>query len=253
MFKRILVATRGEIALRIVRACREMGIETVVAHSTVDAESLAVQMATQSICIGPARATDSYLNKQAVLSAAIHTKCDALHPGYGFLSENDEFSDMCAANNICFIGPSGDVIRSMGNKSTARSIMKKGCVPVVPGSDGIVADVDAAAVVADNIGYPVLIKASAGGGGRGMRIANSKDDLARAFTEAQQEAIACFGNGEVYIEKLIINPRHIEVQILADAHANVIHLGERDCSIQRKNQKMLEESPAKGISDEIRD
>ncbi len=253
MFKRVLVANRGEIALRIVRACRELGVESVAVYSEADADSLAVQLATQSICIGPAPSKDSYLNMQAVLTAALQTGCEALHPGYGFLSENDEFSDLCKKHGIVFIGPSGDVIRSMGNKASARSIMKKSGVPVVPGSDGIIANSAQAIELAEKIGYPVLVKASAGGGGRGMRAAFNESELTSKFTEATQEAIACFGNGELYMEKLILNPRHIEVQILADSRGNVIHLGERECSIQRKNQKMVEESPAKGLSAELRE
>ena len=252
MFKRILVATRGEIAVRIIRACREMGIESVVVYSTADEHSLAVQLATKAVCIGSARASDSYLNQQAIMTVAIKTQCEAIHPGYGFLSENDEFSDLCSENNICFIGPSGDVIRKMGNKAMARKLMLENNVPVVPGSDGVVENVEQAKVVANKIGYPILIKASAGGGGRGMRRANDDTEIENAFSSAKAEAIACFDNGDVYIEKLILNPRHIEIQILADKKGSVIHLGERNCSIQRKNQKMIEESPAKGISEELR-
>ncbi len=253
MFKRVLIANRGEIALRVVRACREMGIESVMVYSTADADSLPVQLATQAVCIGPPPAKDSYLNMEAVITVALQTGCEALHPGYGFLSENDVFSDMCRDNGIVFIGPSGDVIRSMGNKASARSIMQKSGVPVVPGSDGIIADAQQAMLLADKIGYPVLIKASAGGGGRGMRAVFSKEELAGKFTEATQEALSCFGNGEVYMEKLILNPRHIEVQVLASGRGEVVHLGERECSIQRKNQKMIEESPAKGLPNEVRE
>ncbi len=253
MFKRILVANRGEIAVRIIRACRELDIETVVVHSTADSESLAVKLATQAVCIGAPRAADSYLNKQAVVTTALKTGCEAVHPGYGFLSENDEFADLCIKEGLCFIGPSGDAMRRMGNKSAARQLMKDSGVPVVPGSDGPVADAEKAAEVAEQIGYPVLIKASAGGGGRGMRRADDAQQIKTAFSAAKSEAEACFGNGEVYIEKLILNPRHIEVQILADTQGNVIHLGERDCSIQRKNQKMIEEAPAKGVTQALRD
>ncbi len=252
MFRRVLIANRGEIAVRVIRACHELGIETVAVYSTEDADSLAVGLATHSVCIGPAPAKDSYLNMDAIITAAVQFKCEALHPGYGFLSENDQFADRCEENGIRFIGPSGEVIRKMGNKASARSVMQYSGVPVVPGSDGIVADLEKAQDVAMRIGFPVLIKASAGGGGRGMRIANDMHELASKFAEASQEAIACFGDGSLYIEKLILNPRHIEVQILGDSRGNVVHLGERECSIQRKNQKMLEESPAKGLSAETR-
>ncbi len=253
MFKRVLIANRGEIAVRIIRACHELGIKTVAVYSSADANSLAVEIATHSICIGAGPARESYLNAQAILSVAKGYNCDAIHPGYGFLSENEDFVRLCEEQGIIFIGPSADVISKMGNKASARRIMQYSGVPVVPGSDGTVDDETEAEIVALRVGYPVLIKASAGGGGRGMRIANNSHELRTRFGEAKQEAIACFGDGSLYIEKLIINPRHIEVQILGDSFQNVVHLGERECSIQRKNQKLLEESPAKGLSTEIRE
>lgn len=252
MFKRILVANRGEIAVRIIRSCRELGIETVAVYSQPDADSLHVHLATRAVCIGPAKASESYLNQTAILTAALASGCEAIHPGYGFLSENDAFADLCAASGINFIGPGGEVIRQMGNKAAARALMERSGVPVVPGSSGPVPDVTIAAVEADRVGYPVLIKASAGGGGRGMRRADNANELSPAFAAAQAEAVACFGNGELYLEKLIVNPRHIEFQILADSYGAVIHLGERDCSIQRKNQKLMEESPSKGLTPALR-
>lgn len=252
MFHRILIANRGEIAVRIIRTCQEMGIETVAVYSTADAESLHVQLATRAVCIGPARASDSYLNLSAVLTAAVETGCDAVHPGYGFLSENPEFADLCVQCGLRFIGPSGDVIRRMGNKAAARDLMRKSGVPVVPGSAGPVTNAAEAAPIAAEIGYPVLVKASAGGGGRGMRRVNSPDELPALFDAARSEAVACFGDGEVYLEKLILNPRHIEFQILADRQGGVIHLGERDCSIQRKNQKLIEESPSRALTEALR-
>ena len=241
MFKRVLIANRGEIALRILRACRELDIEPVVVYSAADAEALHVQLAEQAYCIGPARAADSYLNMNAILTVAKAAGCDAIHPGYGFLSENDQFADACAEAGIAFIGPSGDVIRAMGNKASARKLMQQAGVPVVPGSDGAVETAQQAKEIADRIGYPVLIKASAGGGGRGI------------FEEARSESVACFGSGEMYLEKLILNPKHIEFQILADKAGNVIQLGDRDCSIQRRNQKMLEEAPSKALTPELRE
>ncbi len=252
MFKRVLIANRGEIAVRVIRACRELEIETVAVYSTADEGALHVQMATRSVCIGPARAADSYLNQEALITAARATGCDAIHPGYGFLSENPDFADLCEQNGLKFIGPSGSVIRRMGNKAAARALMQKSGVPVVPGSDGPVRNVKQASALAEAIGYPVLIKASAGGGGRGMRRVDRAEDLPALFDAARSEAEACFGNGEVYLEKLILNPRHIEFQILADQQGNIIHLGERDCSIQRRNQKLIEESPSKALTPELR-
>ena len=252
MFHRILIANRGEIAVRIIRTCSEMGIETVAVYSTEDANALHVQLATQAVCVGPPKAADSYLNMPALLSAAVESGCDAVHPGYGFLSENPEFSDLCAKCGLTFIGPTGGVIRKMGNKAAARALMQQHQVPVVPGSDGAVRDAETAAALAEKIGYPVLVKASAGGGGRGMRRVYRPEELASSFAAAKGEAEACFGDGELYLEKLVEHPRHVEFQILADRKGNVIHLGERDCSIQRKNQKMLEESPCCGLKEETR-
>ncbi len=253
MFQRILIANRGEIAVRIARACRELGVETVSVYSQADADALHVQLATRAVCIGPAKAADSYLNVDALLTVAKETGCDAVHPGYGFLSESAEFSDKCAEMGLRFIGPSGDVIRMMGNKSAARDLMKKHHVPVVPGSDGAVETAEEAGTIAAEIGYPVLVKASAGGGGRGMRRVDSPEEMENKFQQARAEALACFGDGQLYVEKLILNPKHIEFQILADGQGNVIHLGERDCSIQRKNQKLVEESPSKALTPELRE
>lgn len=253
MLKRVLIANRGEIALRVRRACREAGIETVSVYSQADAEALHVQLATRSVCIGPPRAADSYLNPTALLSAAIATGCDGLHPGYGFLSENPEFADACAENGITFIGPSGDAIRKAGSKSAARDLMRAAGVPVTPGSDGPVSSVEDALAVAETVGYPVLLKASAGGGGRGIRRCDSSKDLPDAYAAAKAEANACFGNDEMYLEKLVLEPRHIEFQILADRQGHVIHLGDRDCSIQRRNQKLIEEAPARCLTPELRE
>ncbi len=253
MLKRVLVANRGEIALRIIRACREMEIETVAVYSTADENALHAQLATQSLCIGPPRSSESYLNMQALLSAALATGCDAIHPGYGFLSESPEFADACVKAGLKFIGPSGQVIRSMGSKSAAKSLAKSAGVSVVPGSDGPVETAEQAGELARQVGYPVLLKASAGGGGRGMRQADSDEEIISAFQAAQAEAEACFGDREMYLEKLIAHPRHIEFQILADTHGNVIHLGERECSIQRRRQKLIEESPSWALSSELRE
>lgn len=253
MFSRILVANRGEIALRIIRTCREMGIETVAIYSTADKESLHAQVANHSICVGEAKASTSYLNLQNILSAAQLTGCDAIHPGLGFLSENSQFARLCQQCNITFIGPSGDIMDQMGNKATARKVMIEHGVPVVPGSEGVLATVGEAQEAAELIGYPVLIKASSGGGGRGMRPVYCAEELPSAYETAKAEAKACFGDDEMYLEKLILNPKHIEFQILGDTQGNVIHLGERDCSIQRRNQKMVEESPCKALSAELRE
>ncbi|MDY5612789.1 acetyl-CoA carboxylase biotin carboxylase subunit [Dysosmobacter sp.] len=252
MLKRVLIANRGEIALRIQRACRELDIETVAAYSQPDAEALHVQLATQTVCIGPARAAGSYLNQDALLTAALATGCDGIHPGYGFLSENADFADACAREGLTFIGPSGNTIRKAGSKSAARDIMKAAGVPVTPGSDGPVPSAEEALAAAERVGYPVLLKASAGGGGRGIRRCDSADVLPAAYAEAKAEARACFGNDEMYLEKLVLRPRHIEFQILADRHGNVIHLGDRDCSIQRRNQKLIEEAPARCLTSELR-
>lgn len=252
MLKRVLIANRGEIALRIIRACRELDIETVAVYSQADENALHAQLATKSLCIGPAKAADSYLNQDAILSAAVATGCDGLHPGYGFLSENPEFADRCAAAGIRFIGPSGHVIRTMGDKAAAKALAKQTGVPVVPGSDGTVETVQEALEIAAAVGYPVLLKASAGGGGRGMRQVEEPAQLEEAFHEAQNEAISCFGDGSMYLEKLILHPRHIEVQILGDTQGHVVHLGERECSLQRRRQKLIEEAPSRGITPELR-
>ena len=252
MFKRILIANRGEIAMRVFRACREMDIEPVCVYSQADRDALHIQLSEQSYCIGPSRAADSYLNQDAILTVAKAAGCDAVHPGYGFLSENADFADACAAAGVTFIGPSGDVIRAMGNKAAARALMQQAGVPVVPGSDGAVETAQRAREIADAIGYPVLIKAAAGGGGRGMRKVFDPEQMESLFEEARAEAVACFGDGEMYLEKLILHPRHIEFQILADREGHVIELGERDCSIQRRNQKLLEESPSKALTPQLR-
>lgn len=253
MFKRILIANRGEIAVRIIRCCREMDIETVVVYSTADAKSLPVMTANYAVCIGPAKAKDSYLNQDAIIETALLMHCDAIHPGYGFLSENADFARKCEENNICFIGPSSEIISKMGDKQSARKLMIENGIPVVPGSKGIIGSAEEAAQIAAEIGYPVLLKASAGGGGKGMRKAFNEQELAGAFETAKAEAKAAFGNDDMYMEKLIINPHHIEVQILADTKGNTIYLGERDCSIQRNNQKLLEEAPSSFLNDELRE
>ena len=243
MLKRVLIANRGEIALRILRACRESGIETVAVYSQADAEALHVQLATQSVCIGPAQASESYLNQNALLSVAKATGCDGIHPGYGFLSENADFADTCVQAGLTFIGPSGDSIRKAGSKSAARELMRAAGVPVTPGSDGPLSSEEEALAVAERVGYPVLLKASAGGGGRGIRRCDGPEQISAAYQQAKAEARACFGNDELYLEKLVLRPRHIEFQVLADRHGNVIHLGDRDCSVQRRNQKLIEEAP----------
>ena len=253
MLKRVLIANRGEIALRVLRACRELGIETVAVYSQADAEALHVQLATQSVCIGPAKASESYLNQTALLTAALATGCDGIHPGYGFLSENADFADACAAAGLTFIGPSGDTIRKAGSKSAARDLMRAAGVPVTPGSDGPVSSVEEALAAAESVGYPVLLKASAGGGGRGIRRCDNAQILPAAYAEAKAEAKACFGDDEMYLEKLVLAPRHIEFQVLADRHGNVIHLGDRDCSVQRRNQKLIEEAPARCLTPTLRE
>ncbi|QUO39387.1 acetyl-CoA carboxylase biotin carboxylase subunit [Dysosmobacter sp. Marseille-Q4140] len=253
MLKRVLIANRGEIALRVLRACRELGIETVAVYSQADAEALHVQLAGQAVCIGPAKAADSYLNQTALLTVAKATGCDAVHPGYGFLSENADFAERCAAEGLIFIGPSGDAIRKAGSKSAARDLMRAAGVPVTPGSDGPVTSVEDALAAAETVGYPVLLKASAGGGGRGIRRCDRPEDLAAAYAEAKAEAQACFGNDEMYLEKLVLRPRHIEFQVLADKFGHVIHLGDRDCSVQRRNQKLIEEAPAWCLTPALRE
>ncbi len=253
MFRRILIANRGEIAVRIIRACKEMGIETVAVYSTADSSSLHVHLADMAVCIGPAASAQSYLNVQNILSAATRLGCDAIHPGYGFLSENSEFARLVEQCGMVFIGPDADVIDRMGDKAAARELMQKAGVPVVPGSDGLVPDAAAAREIADRIGYPVLIKATAGGGGRGMRRVYAPEELENAFATASAEAQSCFGDGSVYVEKLILDPKHIEFQILADKQGHVVHLGERDCSVQRRNQKMIEESPSRALTPELRE
>lgn len=253
MLKRVLVANRGEIALRIIRECLDKNIETVAIYSLADKDSLHVLLANESVCVGAAPPSESYLKMDNIIEAALGTGCDAVHPGFGFLSENPAFAALCEENGIKFIGPSSNVIEQMGNKSAARELMMKAKVPTVPGSDGAVKDIETAKSIAEKIGFPILIKASAGGGGRGMRRANSLEDIERAFDEARAEARAAFGDDTVYIEKLILNPKHIEVQVLSDSYGKTIHLGERNCSIQRKNQKMLEEAPAFAFDQGLRD
>ena len=253
MFRRILIANRGEIAVRIIRACKEMGIETVAVYSTADSSSLHVHLADMAVCIGPAASAQSYLNVQNILSAATRLGCDAIHPGYGFLSENSEFARLVEQCGMVFIGPDADVIDKMGEKAAARELMQKAGVPVVLGSDGLVPEAAAAREIADSIGYPVLIKATAGGGGRGMRQVYAPEELENAFATASAEAQSCFGDGSVYVEKLILDPKHIEFQILADKQGHVVHLGERDCSVQRRNQKMIEESPSRALTPELRE
>jgi acetyl-CoA carboxylase biotin carboxylase subunit len=253
LFERILIANRGEIAVRVIRTCRELGVETVVVYSEADADSLAVKMAEKAVCIGPPPSNKSYLNVPRIIAAAEVTDAEAVHPGYGFLAENPYFAEACEASNIAFIGPTYDVISKMGDKSLARELMAKAGVPLVPGSDGPVRTEDEAVEVAREIGYPVMVKASAGGGGRGMRIAHTDASLPKAFTAAGVEAEAAFGNPEVYIEKVIVNPRHIEVQIIGDGQGNIVVLGERDCSIQRRHQKLVEESPASNLPRKTRD
>jgi acetyl-CoA carboxylase, biotin carboxylase subunit len=252
MFKKILIANRGEIALRIIHACRELGIKTVAVYSEADENSLHVRFADEDVCIGPPRSADSYLNVPAIISAAEITGADAIHPGYGFLSESAYLAEVCEACHIRFIGPDPNVIKLLGDKARARKAMKKAGLPMLPGSDGPVEDEDKAAKIAKEIGYPVIIKAVAGGGGRGMRIVRSPGDLPNLLRTAQREAEAAFGNGDVYIEKYLENPRHIEFQIIGDHHGNVVHLGERECSIQRRHQKLLEESPSPALTDRAR-
>ena len=253
MFKKILIANRGEIALRVQRACRELGIATVAVHSTADTDAMHVRLADESVCIGPPSARDSYLNMPAILSAALITGAEAIHPGYGFLSENATFAEMVEAHNHTFIGPSSTHIRMMGDKITAKTTMAELGVPLVPGSPGEVETLDEAFSIAEKIKYPVLIKAAAGGGGRGMKVAQNKSELEAAFREARAEAGAAFGNNAVYMEKFLDKPRHIELQVLADSQGNVVHFGERDCSLQRRHQKLLEEAGSPAITPAQRD
>ena len=252
MFRKILIANRGEIAVRIIRACREMGIKTVAVYSEADAEALHTQLADEAVCIGPANSAESYLNMERILSATIITGAEAIHPGFGFLSENSKFAKMCDECNITFIGPSAELIDKMGNKSEARSTMIAAGVPVTPGTTEPVYDAAVGREIADKMGYPVIIKASSGGGGKGMRIAESSEEFEANFNTAQRESVNAFGDDTMYIEKYITSPRHIEFQIVADKHGNVVHLGERDCSVQRKHQKMIEESPSVAINEELR-
>ena len=252
MFKRILIANRGEIAVRIIRACREMGIRTVAVYSQADRNAVHVGLADEAVCIGKAEASDSYLNMERIISAAIAVGAEAIHPGFGFLSENAEFVHMCEQHHITFIGPSSELISRMGNKSEAKKKMKQAGVPVVPGPEEPVYDLEEAKREAERIGYPVMIKASSGGGGKGMRIARSREEFAVSFQAAQQESIRAFADDSMYLERYVQNPRHVEVQIMADKYGQVIQLGERDCSIQRRHQKMIEESPSPALTDEIR-
>ncbi|MDR7443711.1 MAG: acetyl-CoA carboxylase biotin carboxylase subunit [Armatimonadota bacterium] len=252
MFRKVLVANRGEIAVRVIRACRELGIRTVAVYSEADRDCLHVRLADEAFCIGPPPAGESYLNIPNILSTAEVTGAEAIHPGYGFLAENPHFAEICRDAGIAFIGPTPEAMEAMGNKARAREIAQKAGIPVVPGSPGPVRTLEEALGVADRIGYPLLIKASAGGGGRGMRVVHSREELGRAMAMAQSEAEAAFGSGEVYLEKYLEEPRHIEVQILADTRGNVVHLGERECSIQRRHQKLLEEAPAPGLSPRLR-
>ncbi|MEX0639013.1 MAG: acetyl-CoA carboxylase biotin carboxylase subunit [Balneolaceae bacterium] len=253
MFKKILIANRGEIALRVIRTCKEMGIKTVAVYSSADQDSLHVKFADEAVCIGPPASKHSYLKIPSILAAAEITNSEAIHPGYGFLSENAEFSRICAEHDLKFIGPSPEMIGSMGDKATAKATMIGNGVPVVPGSEGVVGSVKAARKICKEIGYPVILKASAGGGGRGMRVAQEESELDKAFTMCRSEAAEAFGNPEVYIEKFVQNPRHIEIQILGDQHGKVIHLGERECSLQRRHQKLLEEGPSPVMTPKLRE
>ncbi|HKT08565.1 MAG TPA: acetyl-CoA carboxylase biotin carboxylase subunit [Gemmatimonadaceae bacterium] len=253
MFKKVLIANRGEIALRVIRACRELGIQTVAVYSEADRESLHVRFADDDVCIGPPPARDSYLKIPRLIAAAEITGADAIHPGYGFLAENAEFAETCAASNIAFIGPTAEQIRVMGDKAAARKAMAAVGVPIVPGTPGPIEDVDEALSFARDIGFPVIIKAAAGGGGKGMRVAEDPEDFLRAFQLARSEALSAFGSGDVYVEKYLSRPRHIEFQIMGDKHGRVIHLGERDCSVQRRHQKLIEEAPSPAVGPALRE
>jgi len=252
VFKKILVANRGEIALRVIRACKDMGIKTVAVHSTADANSLHVRFADESVCIGPPKSADSYLNVPAIISAAEITDAEAIHPGYGFLAENASFAEICNSTGIRFIGPSPESIKLMGDKARARETVKKAGVPVLPGSDGIVTEENSAVEIARELGFPVIVKAAAGGGGKGMRVVMEEAEFGNAFIMAQTEALAAFSNADVYIEKYILQPRHIEVQLMADEKGNAVYLGERECSIQRRHQKLIEEAPSVIVDDSLR-
>ena len=253
MIKSVLIANRGEIALRVIWACRDLGIKPVAVYSEADRDALHVKFADEDMCIGPGPASESYLNISAIIAAADAMKVDAIHPGYGFLSENAHFAEVCEACGLTFIGPSPEHIRRMGNKAEAKRLMKEAGLPLLPGSDGPVADTEAARQIAEAIGYPVLLKAAAGGGGRGMRVVLRSEELGSAYRAASHEASAAFGNGEIYVEKYLARPRHIEVQLLGDMHGNLIHLGERECSVQRKYQKIVEETPTMGLTQEQRE
>ncbi len=253
MIKKVLIANRGEIAVRIIRACREMGIETVAVYSEADREALHTQLADEAYCIGEAEASDSYLNMERIISATVVSGADAIHPGFGFLSENSKFAELCQKCNITFIGPSAEVIAKLGDKSQARNTMVEANVPVIPGSDEPIYDAETARMEAEKIGYPVIVKAALGGGGKGMRVASHPEELESAFNTAQKEAKAAFGDGTMYMERFVQRPKHIEFQILADKYGNVVHLGERDCSIQKNHQKLIEESPCVAISEELRE
>lgn len=251
MFKKVLIANRGEIAIRVIRACKELGIATVAIHSEADRKSLHTRFADESVCVGPADVQESYLNIPAIISAALVTGCDAVHPGYGFLSERAEFAEICERSGLHFIGPSAESIRTMGDKIMAKEVGRKAGVPMVPGSDGAIEDVKLAVALAEEIGYPVIIKAAGGGGGRGMKIAYNGDELERLMKVAQSEALLAFGNAQVYLERFFINPRHIEIQVMADRYGKVLSLGERDCSIQRRFQKVVEEAPSPSLPREV--
>ena len=252
MFNKILIANRGEIAVRIIRACRELGIISVAVYSEADKEALHTKLADEAICIGPAKSKDSYLDIKRIISAAIISKANAIHPGFGFLSENPTFAKVCEESNITFIGPSSEMINRMGNKSQARETMKNVGVPIIPGTDGVVLTYEEAKKESINIGYPLIVKASSGGGGKGMRVVNNEEELKKNFEMAQKEAIASFNDEAMYMERYIVNPRHIEFQILADNYGNIVHLGERDCSIQRRHQKIVEEAPSPAIDPNLR-
>ncbi|QDX93552.1 acetyl-CoA carboxylase biotin carboxylase subunit [Brevibacillus laterosporus] len=252
MFQKILIANRGEIAVRVIRACRELGIQTVAVYSEADREALHVKLADEAYCIGPTASKDSYLNMASIMSVATKVGADAIHPGYGFLAENADFAEICSACNITFIGPDPEAITGMGDKSTAKDTMKNAGVPIVPGTDGLIESIAEALDTANEIGYPVIVKATAGGGGRGMRVAVNDDDLEKAIRQAQNEAKTAFGNAGVYLEKFVEGPRHVEIQVMGDKYGNVVYLGERDCSIQRRHQKLVEEAPSPALSEELR-